>query len=171
MVKILNKMVHLKYPILEIWCCHKHITQLPPSSLKFDTKLRKVFSNNLAPQLCTSHSCRENVTPNFVCLFQPIKCKHVKTQIFGYLWQLLLFSNAFFKAQIGQKAEKYIPKQVCQHSTAQVIVTGKIHRVFINLSEAYFPSFSLFLKKYCMSHVGSDPPRGNNDGRQQSGKK
>ena len=35
MVQILqlNKMVHLKcvYPILEIWCCHKHIHQLPPS--------------------------------------------------------------------------------------------------------------------------------------------
>ena len=42
------KMVHLKYPFLEIWCCHKHITQLPPSRLKFDTKLRKVFPNNLA---------------------------------------------------------------------------------------------------------------------------
>ena len=77
MVQILNKLVHLKYPILEIWCCHKHINQLPPSRLKFDTKLRKVFPNNLAPQLCTSHeySCRENIAPNFVCLFQPIKCK------------------------------------------------------------------------------------------------
>ena len=41
-------MVHLKYPILVIWCCHKHIKQLPPSRLKFDTKLRKVFPNNLA---------------------------------------------------------------------------------------------------------------------------
>ena len=53
MVQILNKMVHLKYPILnlEIWCCHKHATQLPPSRLKFDTKLMKVFPNivNLAP--------------------------------------------------------------------------------------------------------------------------
>ena len=48
MVQILNKMVHLKYPILEIWCCHKHITQLPPSRLEFDTKLRKVLTNNLA---------------------------------------------------------------------------------------------------------------------------
>ena len=78
MVQILNKMVHLKYPLLEIWCCHKHvhITQLPPSRLNFDTKLRKVFLNNLAPQLCTSHSCRENIAPNFVCLLQPIKCKH-----------------------------------------------------------------------------------------------
>ena len=32
------------------------------------------------------------------------------TQIFGYLWHLLLFSNAFFKAQMWQKAEEYIPK-------------------------------------------------------------
>ena len=48
-VQILNKMVHLKYPILEVWCCQKHITQLPPSKLKFDTKLRKVSPNNLLP--------------------------------------------------------------------------------------------------------------------------
>ena len=83
MVQILNKMVHLKYPILEIWCCHKHINQLPPSRLKFDTKLRKVFPNNcnLAAQLCTSHSSRQNIPPNFVCLFQPIKCKHVKLRL------------------------------------------------------------------------------------------
>ena len=33
MVQILNKMVHLKYPTLEIWCCQKHITQLPPARL------------------------------------------------------------------------------------------------------------------------------------------
>ena len=136
-------MVHLKYPILEIWCCHKHITQLPLSRLKFDTKLRKVFPNNLAPQLCTSHSRRENIAPNFVCLFQPIKCKLAsKTQIFGYLWHLLLFSNAFFKAQMWQKAEEYIPKQVCQHSTAhlQVIVTGKMHRVLhVNFECLFWP--------------------------------
>ena len=138
MVQILNKMVHLKYPILEIWCCHKHITQLPPSRLKFDTKLRKVLPNNLAPQLCTSHSRRENIAPNFVCLFQPIKCKH--TQIFGYLWHLLLFSNAFFKAQMWKKAEEYIPKQGCQHSTAQVIVTGKIRRVLhVNFECLFWP--------------------------------
>ena len=108
MVQILYKMVHLKYPILEIWCCHiyKHITQLPPSRLKFDTKLRKVFPNNLAPKLCARHSRRENIAPNFVCLFQPMQAS--KTQIFGYLWHLLFFSNAFFKAQMWQKAEEYI---------------------------------------------------------------
>ena len=33
-----------------------------------------------------------------------------KTQIFGYLWHLLFFSNAFFKAQTWQKAEEYVPK-------------------------------------------------------------
>ena len=48
MVQTLNKMVHLKYPILKIWCCHEHTNQLLPSGLKFDTKLRKVFPNNLA---------------------------------------------------------------------------------------------------------------------------
>ena len=31
-----------------------------------------------------------------------------KTQIFGYLWHLLFFSNAFFHAQT--KAEEYVPK-------------------------------------------------------------
>ena len=79
MVQILNKMVHLKYTILEIWWFHTHIIQLPSSRLKFDTKLRKVFPNNLAPYLCTSHSRRENIAPNLVCLFQPINAlKHVK---------------------------------------------------------------------------------------------
>ena len=80
MVQILNKMVHLKYPIFEIWCCHKHITRLPPSRLKFDTKLRKLSLNNqaCAAQLCKSHSRRENMAPNFGCLFQPIKCNHLK---------------------------------------------------------------------------------------------
>ena len=33
-----------------------------------------------------------------------------KTQIFGYLWHLLFFSNAFFMAQMWQKAEEYVPK-------------------------------------------------------------
>ena len=63
-------------------------------------------------------------------------------QIFGYLWHLLLFSNAFFKAQTWQKAEEYIPKQVnnCQHSTAQVIVTGKIRRVlYVNFECLFWP--------------------------------
>ena len=54
-----------------------------------------------------------------------------KTQIFGYLWHLLLFSNAFFNTQKCQKAEEYICPQVGLSSTAQVIVTlsGKIRRV------------------------------------------
>ena len=48
MVQILNKMIHLKYPILEICWCHKHSTQLPPPRLKFYRKLRKIFPSNLA---------------------------------------------------------------------------------------------------------------------------
>ena len=144
MVQILNKMVHLKYPILEIWCCHKHITQLPPSRLKFDTKLRKVFPNNLAPQLCTSHSCREKNCTLFCLFLIANQMQACKTQIFGYLWHLLLFSNAFFKAQMWQKAEVYIPKQVCQHSTAQVIVTGKIRRVlYVNFECLFWPIKSM----------------------------
>ena len=143
MVQIYNKMVHLKYPILEIWCC----TQLPPSRLKFDTKLRKVFPNNLAPQLCTSHSRRENIAPNFLCLnlnlFQPIKCKQVKLRFLATFDTCYssIFSNAFFKAQMWQKAEEYIPKQVCQHSTAQVIViTGKMRRVlYVNFECLFWP--------------------------------
>ena len=76
MVQILNKMVHLNF---EIWCCHKHITQLRHSRLKFDTKLRKVFPNNLAASLCTSHPLREILHPILsVCSSQLIKCKHLK---------------------------------------------------------------------------------------------
>ena len=135
MIQILNKMVHLKYPILEIWCCHKHITQLPSSRLKFDTKLRKVFPNNLAPQLCTSHSRRENIAPNFVCLFQPIKCKHVKLRFLATFGTCYSSQMPFSRLKCGKKLRNTSPSsQVCPHSTAQVIVTGKIHRVlYVNL--------------------------------------
>ena len=47
------------------------------------------------------------------CLFVHILANQMqasKTQIFGYLWHLLLFSNAFFKAKMWQKAEEYVPK-------------------------------------------------------------
>ena len=33
-----------------------------------------------------------------------------KTQVFGYVWHLLLFLNAFFQAQSWQQAEEYVPK-------------------------------------------------------------
>ena len=135
MVQILNKMVHLKYPILEIWCCHKHITQLPPSRLKFDTKLRKACVPKQSGTIALHKSFLQGkYCTQFVCLFQPIKCKHVILRFlatFGTCYS----SQCFFKAQMWQKAEEYVPKQVCQHSTAQVIVTGKIRRVLhVNLS-------------------------------------
>ena len=134
MVQILNKfkMVHLKYPILEIWCCHKHIHQLPPSRLKFDTKLRKVFPNNLAAcaqlELCTSHSNsrRQNIPPNVVsdCLFQPIKYKHLKLRFlatFGTCYSSQIPSS---RLKCGKKLRNMSPSRFV--SSAQVIVTGKI---------------------------------------------
>ena len=111
MVQILNKMVHLKYPILEIWFCHKHITQLPPSRLKFDTKLRKVFPNNLAPQLCTSHSCRENIAPNFDCLFQPIKCKHVKLSFLATFGTCYSSQKPSSRLKCGKKLRNMSPSR------------------------------------------------------------
>ena len=136
MIRILNKMVHLKYPILEIWCCHdhKHTTQLLPSRLKFDTKLRKVFPNNLAPyaQLCTSHSCRENIAPNFVCLFQPIKCKHVKPRFlatFGtcYFLKCLLQGSNLAKSggihpQVGLSAQ-HCTSHCYRQNTQSIVCT------------------------------------------------
>ena len=42
-----------------------------------------------------------------------------------------MYSNRgnFFGVIAKFKAEEYIPKRVCQHSTAQVIVAGKLRRV------------------------------------------
>ena len=161
MEQILNKMVHLKYPILEIWCCHKHTNQLLPSGLKFDTKLRKVFPNNLAAQLCTSHSRRQNIPPYFVSLFElanQILIQASKTQILATSnWHLLLFSNVVFKAQIWQKAEEYVPKlkQVCQHTSAPVIVTGKIRRVlYVNFECLFWPIKCMHSKPRYWVHFG-----------------
>ena len=157
MVQILNKMVHLKYPILEIWCCQKNTNQSPPSRLKliFDTKLRKVFPNNLAPQLCTSHSRRENIAPYFVCLFQPIKCKHVKLRFLATFGTCYSSQMPFLKAQMWQKAEECIPKQVCQHSTAQVIVTGKTRRVlYVKFECLFWPIKRIHSKPKFWLHFG-----------------
>ena len=153
MVQILNKMVHLikKYPILEIWCCHKHITQLPPSRLKFDTKLRKVFPNNLAPQLCTSHSRRENIAPKFVCSFQPIKCKQVIVllrflAIFGTCYSSQMPSS---RLKCGKKLRNTSPSRFVSKGTAQVIVTGKIylHRIlYVKFECLFWPIKSMHSK-------------------------
>ena len=161
MVQILNKMVHLKYPILEIWCCHKHITQLPPSRLKFDTiaKLRKVFPNNLAPQLCTSHSRRQNIAPNFVCLFQPIKCKHEKLRFLDTFDTCYSSQMPSSRLKCGKKLRNASPWQVCQHRTARVIVTDKIRRVLhVNFECLFWPIKCMHSKpRFCVhfkfSHV------------------
>ena len=140
MVQILNKMVHLKYPILEIWCCHKHIniTQLPPSRLKFDTKLRKEFPNNLAPQLCTSHCCRENIAPNFVCLFQPIKCKHVKLRFlaaFGTCYSSQMPSSSL---KCGKKL---------RNTSSSRFVSTALHK---SLLQAKYVEYILYVNFECL---------------------
>ena len=125
MVQILNKMVHLQYPILEIWCCHKHIDQLPPSRLKFDTKLRKVFPNNLAAQLCTSHYCGQNIAPNFVWLFQPIKCKYAKLRFlatFGTCYSSQMPSS---RLKCGKKLRNTSPKRFVSTSLHKSLLQAK----------------------------------------------
>jgi hypothetical protein len=79
----------------EIW--HKVEESVPKQSGTI--ALHKSFSQG---KYCTQFCL-------FVLANQMQACK---TQIFGYLWHLLLFSNAFFKAQIlmWQKAEEYVPK-------------------------------------------------------------
>ena len=113
MVQILNKMVHLnlKYPILEIWCWHKHITQLPPSRLKFDTKLWKQ-SGSIALHKSLSQAKYSTQFCLFVLANQMQACK---TQIFGYLWHFLLFSNAFLmhiaRLKCGEKLRNTSPSR------------------------------------------------------------
>ena len=48
--------------------------------------------------------------------------------------------SCIFQGLIWQKAEEYMPKLVCQHSTAQVIVTGNIRRVlYVNFECLFWP--------------------------------
>ena len=139
MVQTLNKMVHLKYPILEIYRCYKHTTQSPPSRLKFDTKLRKVFLNNLAAQLCTSHSCRENMAPNFFCLFQPIKCKHLKLRFsatFGTCYSSQMPSS---RLKCGKKLRNMSPSRFVSTAMHKSLkITGKIRTVLYANFECLF---------------------------------
>ena len=129
MVQTLNKMVHLKYPILKIWCCHKHTNQLLPSGLKFDTKLRKVFPNNLAAQLCTSHSRRQNIAPNVVCLFQPIKCKHLKLRFLATFGTCYSSQKPSSRLKCGKKLRNMSPRWFVSTALHMSLSAGKIRRV------------------------------------------
>ena len=141
-ILILNKMVHLKYPILEIWCCHKHITQFPPSRLKFDTKLRKVFPNNLGTIALHKSFLQGKYCTQFCVFVLANQMQACNTQIFGYS------SGTCYSSQMPSSSLKYCKKlrntspssQVYQHSTAQVIVTGKIRRVLhVNFECLFWP--------------------------------
>ena len=93
MVQILNKIASFK---AEIW--HKVTIEESVSKQSASIALHKSFSQGkYGTQFCL-----------FVLLANQMQAS--KTQIFGYLWHLLFFSNAFFKAQIWQKAEEYVPK-------------------------------------------------------------
>ena len=122
MVQILNKMVHLKYPILEICWCHKHTTRLPPLRLKFDTKLRKVFP-------IWQHSSAQVILagkilhPISVCSSQ--SNASIKTQIFCFVWHLLLFSNAFFKAEMWQKLRNMSPSRFVSTALHKSLLQAK----------------------------------------------
>ena len=116
MVQILNKMVQILNKVEE---------SVPKISSSI--ALHKSFSQ---VKYCTQF-----------CLFVLAnQMQASRTQIFSYLWHLLLLINALFKAQIWQKAEEYVSKQVCQHSSAQVIATGKIRRVLhVNFECLFWP--------------------------------
>ena len=145
-------MVHLQYPILEIWCCHKHINRLPPSRLKFDTKLLKMFPNNLAPQLCTSHSRRENIAPNFVCLFQPIngKCKHMNVKLrflatFGTCYSSQMPSS---RLKCGKKLRNTSPSRFVSTALHKSLLQAKYveYILYINFECLFEPIKSMHLK-------------------------
>ena len=112
MVQILNKMVHLKYSILEIWCCHKHITQLPPSRLKFDTKLRKVFPNNLATYIALHKSFSQGKYCTQFCLFvlanQMQACKTQICATFGTCYSSQMPSS---RLKCGKKLRNTSPSR------------------------------------------------------------
>ena len=116
MVQILNKMVHLKSPILEICYCPAHSTQLRPPILKFDSNLRKIFSTNSAALLCTSHSHMENMentAPNFDCLFQPIKCKHLNPRFLATFGTCYSSQMLFSRPKVGKRSEEYVLTESC----------------------------------------------------------
>ena len=90
---------------------HKHTTRLPPSRLKFDTNLILESVPKQSGTIALHKSFLQGKYCTQFCLFVLANQMQASiTQIFGYIWHLLLFSNIFFKAQMRQKAEEYVPK-------------------------------------------------------------
>ena len=152
MVQILYKMVHLQYPIniLEIWCCHKHINQLPPSRLKFDTKLRKVFPNNLAAYIALHKSFLQGKYCTQFCLFvlANIKCKHVKLRFlatFGTCYSSQMPSS---RLKCGKKLRNTSPSRFVSTALHKLLTfTGKIRRVlYVNFECLFWPIKSMHSK-------------------------
>ena len=82
------------------------------------------------------------IAPNFVCLFEPIKCKHVKLRFFATFGTCYSSQMPSSRLKCGKKLRNTSPVGVSadQHRTAQVIVTGKICRVLhVNFESLFWP--------------------------------
>ena len=128
MVQVLNKMLHLKIPILEIWCCHKHTNQLLFSGLKFDIKLGKVFPNNLAAIIAQVILIGKIFHPiDFVCLFQPIKFeyKHLKLRFLATFGTCYSSQMSFIRLKCGKKLRNISPSSFVSTALGKSLLQAK----------------------------------------------
>ena len=97
MVQILNKMVHLKYHFRNMLMSY---TYYPINSFKAEIwhKLEEIVPKHSG-----------SIAPNFVCLFKPIKCKHLKLRflaIFGTCYYSQMPSS---RLKCGKKLRNMSP--------------------------------------------------------------
>ena len=135
MVQILNKIVQINtpfqkygvtyYPIASFKAeiCYKVEESVPQQSGTI--ALHKSF---LQGKYCTQFCL-------FVLANQMQACT-CNTQIFGYLWHLLLFSNAFFKALWNTSPSRFVSTALYK----SLLITGKIRRVLhVNFECLFWP--------------------------------
>ena len=124
--------------------------------LKFGSKFNEESVSKQFGSIALHKSFSQGKYGTQFCLFVLAnQMQTSKSKIFGYLWHLLFFSNAFFKAQMWQKAEEYVLKLVCQHPSAQLIVTGKIRKVlYVNFECLFWPIKCIQSKPRFWVHFG-----------------
>ena len=112
MVQILNKMVHLKYPILEIWCCHKHITQ---NFASFKAEIWHKVEENVPKQsgsLALHKSFSQEKYCFQFCLFVLANQMQASiTQVFGYLCICHSSQMPSSRLKCGKKLRNTSPKR------------------------------------------------------------